>query len=159
MNFIGKHLNLIGLLLLTAFVGTAAGLYYDVPSRLQNSARIERASQPHTCSMHADRVSAKPDGGHQCGMAHASAGQGHACGMASASPSQAQGGGTGGQGHGCCADNQAAKSAMALKLPPGHPPIPGWTTNGTPESDPAQTHPPEHSSHDESIINAPAQRR
>ncbi|MBE0541424.1 MAG: hypothetical protein IH623_08565 [Verrucomicrobia bacterium] len=35
MKFIARYLNLIGLLLLASFVTAAAGLYFQVPERLQ----------------------------------------------------------------------------------------------------------------------------
>lgn len=155
MNFIGKHLNLIGILLLTAFVGTAAGLYYDVPSRFQDLAGKDRGSQPHTCALHSDSASSKSadTATPPCGMEHApssgiKAGQNHSCGMASAPVSQdkvghEQGGEKGALSHGCCAE-KAAKPAMALRLPPGHPPVPGWTVSETQESSPVSSNSPAH---------------
>jgi uncharacterized low-complexity protein len=111
MNFIGKHIPLIGILLLTICVGAAAGLYLDLPARLQGTSKSETANQQYTSPMHPDVVSDKPG---NCAK----------CGMALVSTSEAK------TGHGgCCADNSATESATELRLPPGHPPIPGWTTN------------------------------
>jgi len=129
MNFIGKHISLIGILLLTVFVGAAVGLYFDLPARLQGTSKGEIAGQQYTCPMHSDVVSAKPA---NCPM----------CGMALVSASEAK------TGHaGCCADQSATESATELKLPPGHPPIPSWTTDTTPNGEPASTNTAAHSSH------------
>ncbi|MBK8002062.1 MAG: hypothetical protein IPK15_26045 [Verrucomicrobia bacterium] len=117
MKFIGKHLPLIGILLLTIFVGAAAGLYFDVPARLQNATKKVSASQPYTCPMHPEVVSHKPGSCPKCGMALTVASgdkntNPHAgCGVPEhAAPEQP---------HGCCPKPDATK----LTLPPGHPPI------------------------------------
>lgn len=153
MKFIGKHLNLIGILLLTVFVGAAAGIYFDVPARLQNAMAKSVASEQYTCPMHSDVVSAKPGNCPKCGMALVSASE--------AKTGQA----------GCCTEMNATESATELKLPPGHPPIQGdklvgphaerremelppghppihgWPTNATPESAPALSNAPATSPH------------
>jgi hypothetical protein len=117
MKFIGKHLPLIGILLLTIFVGAAAGLYFDVPARLQGANKQVSASQPYTCPMHPEVVSHKPGSCPKCGMALTVASgdkntNPHAgCGAPEhAAPEQP---------HGCCPKPDATK----LTLPPGHPPI------------------------------------
>ena len=139
MNIIGKYLKLIGILLLTVFVGAAVGLYLDLPARLQNTIRKARADQQYTCPMHADVVRAHPGQCPKCGMALALASQ------ATAGP---VGCGKNGEDHpGCCAGESAAESATELRLPPGHPPIPGWPTNATQENGPARSNTGEHSSH------------
>ncbi len=114
MKFIIKHLPLIGILLLTIFVGAAAGIYFDVPARLQNATRKSVASQQYTCPMHPDVASANPGKCPKCGMA-----------LTLASEPQSAHAGCGATGetepHGCCAKPQPAE----LNLPPGHPPIHG----------------------------------
>jgi hypothetical protein len=139
MNSISKHISLIGILLLTIFVGAAAGLYFDVPGRLQKLRSVSSAKQSYTCPMHPDVVSAKPGDCPKCGMALVTASQ------AKSAHDQC---GDKEQNHpGCCADKSATKAATELRLPPGHPPIPGWTTNGAPESEPASSNTAAHTSH------------
>ena len=139
MNFIGKHLSLIGILLLTVFVGAAAGLYFDLPARLQRTSKSETANQQYTCPMHPDVVSTKPGNCPKCGMALVSASE--------AKAGHDQCGDSGANHPGCCADKSATTSATELKLPPGHPPIPGWTTDTTPNSEPASSNTAAHASH------------
>lgn len=119
MNFFTKNLRLFGILLLTIFVGAAAGLYFDVPTRLQNARAKTVGGGQYTCPMHADVVSTKPGDCPKCGMALVPAGEvksGH------------QQCGSSGENHsGCCADKNPTESAPERTLPPGHPPIPGWT--------------------------------
>ena len=45
MKIIGKHIQLIGILVLTVFVGAAAGLYFDLPGRLQKARDKSVASE------------------------------------------------------------------------------------------------------------------
>lgn len=120
MNFIGKHIQRIGILLLTILVGAAAGLYFDRPAQLQNATRKSGDSQAYTCPMHPDVVSAKPGNCPKCGMALTLA--------SAASTAQAC------ESHnsGCC----AKPVATTRSLPPGHPPIDGYPA---PSSSPACT--------------------
>jgi len=69
MNFIAKHLNAIGLLLLTAFVATAAGMYFNVPARISKSLSVTPSVTEYFCPMHPDVVAAKPGDCPKCGMA------------------------------------------------------------------------------------------
>lgn len=131
MNFIGKHLALIGILLLTVFVGAAVGLYFDLPACLQRSRPVTAAQPTYPCPMHAEVVQDRPGDCPNRGMALVAAGQtetGHEpCGSS-------------GENHpGCCADKGAMRATTEMKLPPGHPPIPGWTaeTNATSEPKPS----------------------
>lgn len=169
MNFIAKHLSLIGILLLTVFVGAAAGLYFDVPNRIQSKlGNASQASSPtcgnhgaslirdsgdkmppepadkmsaprYTCPMHPDVVQDHPGDCPKCGMGLVPAGQGKSAHDQCAHTGQNQ--------SGCCADKNAVQAAAELKLPPGHPPVPGWTIDGSPENEPASTNTAPHSSH------------
>jgi hypothetical protein len=112
MNFIKKHLNLIGILLLATFGGAAAGLYFDVPGRLQNVKTKDVASQHYTCPMHPEVVSAKPGACPKCGMA-----------LTLASEPQSAHAGCGAGEHTGASGCGAKPQASELKLPPGHPPI------------------------------------
>jgi len=120
-DIIGRQLPLIGILLLTVFVGAAAGLYFDVPGRIQSVARAKETkatTDQYSCPMHPEVVSAQPGNCPKCGMALT---------LAAEAPSAHAGCGEAGQSepHGCCAKPQAAE----LNLPPGHPPIPEETSH------------------------------
>ena len=117
MNFIGKHISLIGILLLTIFVGAAAGLYFDVPARLQKHKSTHSAKQTYTCPMHPEVVQDHAGNCPKCGMSLI---------LASASSSeqmQSDGCSHEDSGSGCC----AKPSSATLTLPPGHPPVEGYT--------------------------------
>jgi len=139
MNFSGRHLSLIGILLLTVFVGAAAGLYFDLAARLQRSRPAATTAQTYTCPMHADVLQNHPGDCPKCGMALVPASQSKSAHDQCAHTGQNQ--------SGCCADKRAMPTTTDMKLPPGHPPIPGWTveTNATSDSRPASSDTPTHS--------------
>ncbi len=139
MKFIGKHIPLIGILLLTVFVGAAAGLYFDLPARLQKTRPTSSAQQTYTCPMHADVVQDHPGDCPKCGMALVSASE--------AKVGHDQCGDNGENHPGCCADKSATAPVTERRLPPGHPPVPGWTTDTPPGNEPASTNTSTHSSH------------
>jgi hypothetical protein len=137
MNLLSKHISLIGILLLTVFVGAVAGLYFDVPGRLQKLRPASSAKLTYTCPMHPDVASSKPGNCPKCGMALVPAGQ--------AKSAHDQCGDNGENHPGCCADKKATQATTEFKLPPGHPPIPGWTTDTNSKS--ASSENATHSSH------------
>ena len=118
MNCIAKRINLLGILLLLGFTAVAAGLYFDVPARMQKSRPAATATEKYVCPMHHEVLSAKPGNCPKCGMALVAT-SGAALTVDSAP-------------HGCGAEmenrccNKTAIEAPAL--PPGHPPIPGFKT-------------------------------
>jgi hypothetical protein len=138
MNFIGKHLNLLGIFLLTIFGAAAATLYFDVPARLQNSKPKSKpiSAAEYACPMHPEVTSASADDCPKCGMALVSA--------LTAKTSLTPG------GHeqcatnmkhesGCCAKETTSGCARNFELPPGHPPIDGSRPGNTvsPPTNPA----------------------
>ena len=44
MNFIGRHIEAVGLILLLSFATAAATIYFEVPKRLQNASVIRPAA-------------------------------------------------------------------------------------------------------------------
>jgi hypothetical protein len=114
MNFIAKRINLIGILLLLGFTAIAAGMYFDVPARVQKPLTTAKVAENYVCPMHHEVVSAKPGDCPKCGMALVVASK------VSSTPS-----GCGGEMEsGCC--NKPATDELAL--PPGHRPVPGFKT-------------------------------
>lgn len=67
MKFIARHLNLIGLFLLASFVAAAAGLYFDVPQKVQ-AARIKTDAAKFACPMHPKVTSSTAADCPECGM-------------------------------------------------------------------------------------------
>jgi len=72
MNFIARHINAIGLLLLTTFVATAAGMYFNAPMRLSKSP-VAAPAVTYSCPMHPEVVANQPGNCPKCGMALTSA--------------------------------------------------------------------------------------
>ena len=68
MKFIERHLNLIGILLLTAFVGAAAGLYWDVPEKIRQAVRAKEPGAHYGCPMHPQVMGNAPGQCPDCGM-------------------------------------------------------------------------------------------
>ena len=139
MNFMDKLIRAGALLMLTGFAAAAVCLYFDVPTRLQERRPANSAGPNYTCPMHAEIVRDHPDDCPKCGMALTAANQA----AAGHDPC-----GNGAENHpGCCTHQGGYESATELRLPPGHPPIPGGTPNATPESKPAASSDATHSSH------------
>lgn len=120
MNFIAKKLHWVGILLLIGFTATAAVLYFDTPGKAPEPKPVISADAKYVCPMHPDVVRTKPGTCPKCEMdlvpasELAKAKTEHAgCGMME-----------GAESSGCC----GAKTTTAeLTLPPGHPPIAGYT--------------------------------
>jgi Heavy metal binding domain len=68
MNFIERHINAIGILLLMTFAVAAAGLYWNVPERIQRTPQADAAKANYTCPMHPSVTSDKPGNCPICGM-------------------------------------------------------------------------------------------
>ena len=68
MNFIGRQLNVIGILLPASFATAAAGLYFDVPGRIQQARLAQKSKAPYTCPMHPNVMSDQPGDCPHCGM-------------------------------------------------------------------------------------------
>ena len=121
MNFIAKKIHWIGILMLVAFTATAAALYFDTPAKTQKlKPAATEAAAKYVCPMHPEIVSNKPGACPKCEMDLVAATElskqkaAHAgCGMGETTES-----------HGCCG---AKETTAELTLPPGHPPIPGYT--------------------------------
>ena len=67
MKFIARHLNLIGLFLLASFMAAAAGLYFDVPQKVQ-AARIKTDAAKFACPMHPQVTASTATDCPECGM-------------------------------------------------------------------------------------------
>jgi hypothetical protein len=68
MNFIERHINAIGILLLLTFAAAAAGLYRNVPGRTRQTTQADAAKSSYTCPMHPSVTSDKSGNCRLCGM-------------------------------------------------------------------------------------------
>lgn len=68
MKFIERHLNLIGLLLLTGFAAAAGALYWDVPGRISRPVSAKEVIGQFTCPMHQQIVRDAPGQCPECEM-------------------------------------------------------------------------------------------
>src|SRR5215218_5662186 len=114
MNSIRRHVHAtLGALLLAATALTAYCLYFDVALPVPKRAL---ASATYVCPMHSDVQGKTASDCPKCGMklvAANAAPKGHeAC--RNEHPA-------------CCADK--AKAAASMELPPGHPPVAGYTVS------------------------------
>jgi hypothetical protein len=129
MNFIAKHLNAFGLLLLTAFVATAAGMYFNVPARLPKSQQAVPAAH-YSCPMHPEVVAHQPGECPRCGMALTTAAKSESNPMTcqhadSAAPGSVAASDQGGCNH---APEAAAGGCCSKRLKPAADVSPGGCT-------------------------------
>ena len=102
MKFVARHLNLIGLLLLVSFAAAAAGLYLDVPQKVQ-AARLKPAPAQFACPMHPNVTGSTATDCPECGMK-----------LAALSAAKAA---TSAHGDGCCNKPAAAPAPAPVAAP------------------------------------------
>jgi hypothetical protein len=120
MKYIAKKIHWIGILLLVGFTAAAAALYFEAPAKTpQAQPAPTAASAQYVCPMHLEVVSAKPGACSKCGMALVQASKLSATAAHAGCGSEAEG-----EAHGCCGKKE---SSAELTLPPGHPPVAGYT--------------------------------
>jgi hypothetical protein len=123
MKFIERHLNLIGILLLTAFVGAAAGLYWDVPEKIHQAVRAKEPGGQYGCPMHPHVRRNAPGQCPDCGMRLVKSSP-----VPFDEPLAAQGG--------CCGNSAPAESAPTVR-----PMCPHMAALTNSSSCPAHSHP------------------
>ena len=108
MNFIGRHIRLLGLVLLAGFAGAAAAIYCNVPQRIEDARRGNLATPRYVCPMHAEVRQSAPGRCGKCGMA-----------LVAQAPASVDPGAPAAQAGGCCKDHNApgADSTMELTCP------------------------------------------
>lgn len=128
MKFIGKHLPLFGIFLVTILVGAAVGFYFELPAHPQTPPPATGAPETYTCPMHPEVGSHVPGDCPKCGMA-----------LVAARPISTSHADCEHQGpsDGCC----PKPAPTQMRLPPGHPPIPMQLPAGHPPIDGWQTNP------------------
>jgi len=68
MNFLAKNIHVVGLLLLAAFVATAAAMYLDLPAKMSRMSDVSLPAK-FSCPMHPEVVLARSGDCPKCGMA------------------------------------------------------------------------------------------
>lgn len=131
ISFLRNNLHAVaGTLLLTAFSGTALALYFEVPAQIKKNWQARCAEQALVCPHHGQTKAPAEAATAQAGQAtHNHAGHQHTCPNPPTTHDHA--GGDCGHAEGaCCQEKQKEQAAMIL--PPGHPPVPGFTVASEP---------------------------
>jgi hypothetical protein len=79
MNFIGRHLNAIGLLLLVSFASAAGALYWDVPKKIKDARAATKPKVAEACVVHMAKPAATAAAESSCTRAVAATGAKEGC--------------------------------------------------------------------------------